>query len=161
MDQDSQKNYKNFKKKRHLTFLNYDKKRHLELLKKKSISIESEENYPELLKYSAMLNRHLDWETCHQYLELLEEFLKENISISDFCSEFCERGSLNSDAVAILESNSILLSPHEKSLEFSELLEEIFDECQYFDGEEDLTGDEFRNSIEKSFVKIKKYLNEK
>jgi hypothetical protein len=69
MDQDSQKNYKNFKKERHLTFLNYDKKRHLELLKKKSISIESEENYPELLKYSAMLNRHLDWETCHQYLE--------------------------------------------------------------------------------------------
>ena len=161
MDQDSQKNYKNFKKERHLTFLNYDKKRHLELLKKKSISIESEENYPELLKYSAMLNRHLDWETCHQYLELLEEFLKENISISDFCSEFCKRGSLNSDAVAILESNSILLSPHEKSLEFSELLEEIFDECEHFDGEEDLTGDEFRNSIEKSFVKIKKYLNEK
>jgi hypothetical protein len=53
------------------------------------------------------------------------------------------------------------LSPHEKSLEFSELLEEIFDECEHFDGEEDLTGDEFRNSIEKSFVKIKKYLNEK
>lgn len=121
-----QENYKNFKKERHLALLNYDKKRHLEVLKKKSVSIESEENYLELLKYSAMLDRHLDWETCHQYLELLEEFLKENISMCDFCSEFCERGSLNNDAVAILESNLILLSPHEKSLEFLDLLEETF-----------------------------------
>ena len=107
-----------------------------------------------------MLENHLDWETRDQYLALLEEFLKENISISDFCSEFLDRGSLNSDSVDFLESNLILLSPNEKSWEFSELLEEIFNECQYFDGEEDLTGDEFRNSIKKSFVKIKKYLNE-
>ena len=137
----------------------YNKKRHFELLKKKSMAMNSEENSSELRKYSCMLEGHLHWETRNQYLELLEEFLKKNISISDFCSEFLDRGSLNGDAVDFLESNLILLSPDEKSWDFSKLLEEIFDECQYFDNEEDLTGDEFRNSIEKSFVKIKKYLN--
>lgn len=138
----------------------YNKKRHFELLQKKSMDILSEANASELRKYSSMLDSHLTWETRDQYLELIEKFLEKKIPISEFCSEFCDRGQLNSDAVTFLTSNLILLSPDEKSWEFGELLEEVFLECEFFDGEEDLTGEEFRNAIEGSFVKIQNYLTE-
>jgi hypothetical protein len=106
-----------------------------------------------------MLTSHLEWETSHQYLELFEKFLKKNLS----SSKFCERGSLNTDVANLLQYNLILLSPHEKSLGFSELLQEIFLECQRFKSQYlngDDSRDELRNSVEKSFVKIKKYLTE-
>jgi hypothetical protein len=108
IDPDLTNKYKNFQKKRRLTFLDYDKKQHFELVKKQSISIKVEENYSELLKYSAILT---------------------------------------SDPLAILEFNLILLDPHEKSLYFSDLLNEIFSAYPAFDSDQETAEDEFRNSI--------------
>jgi hypothetical protein len=75
---------------------------------KKSIRTESKEDSSELRGYSIVRNRHLEWKTRDHYLELVEEFLEKKLSISEFCSAFCERGLLNSDVVNILESNFIM-----------------------------------------------------
>ena len=147
--------YENYKKKRYMTFLNYDKNRHLQLLKN-----ESQENSMELLQYSAFIEGHLDWETKDQYLELVEQFVKEEICISDFLSQFLERCLLNSDAVDFLELNLILLEPNEKSLGFSDFLNDIENICHDFDGDEENAENEFRSFIEKRFLKIQNYLNE-
>ena len=147
--------YENYKKKRNMTFLNYDKNRHLQLLKN-----ESQENSMELLQYSAFIEGHLDWETKDQYLELVEQFVKEEICISDFLSQFLERCLLNSDAVDFLELNLILLEPNEKSLGFSDFLNDIENICHDFDGDEENAENEFRSFIEKRFLKIQNYLNE-
>ena len=89
--------------------IQYNKKRHLELLKKreeKSI-ISTESN--ELLNYSAVLDRQLDWETRDQYLQLLKEFIEGKIDSGEFLIAFEERGRLNGEVFDILESNLILL----------------------------------------------------
>ena len=57
------------------------------------MSIESEDDHLELLNYLVI------------WIRRQEEFLEKKISISEFCSEFCDRGQLISDTVAILESN--------------------------------------------------------
>ena len=146
---------------------NYNKKRHLELLKKRSMGMHSKENSSELLEYSCMLNSHLDWEARENYLELLEDFRKGKIKDLEFCVALEKRGKLNSDVTDILESNLILLSPHEKSFGFSDLLEEICDLCgmqlenaedaEFHDKNSEI---EFKNSIEKIYFQIQKYLDE-
>lgn len=77
-----------------------------------------------------ILNGHLDWEVREHYLKLLEEFIDGKISMGKFCSEFCKRCQLIIDMGTMLESNLILLSPHEKSLDFSNFVNEIFTECE-------------------------------
>lgn len=118
----------------------------------------TEENYLELLKYSCILNGHLNWESRQNYLNLLKDFTKGKIKYFEFCIDFETRGKLTSEATKMLESNSILLSPHEKSFGFSNLLEEIFDLCdtqleqaQEFHGSEiefQSLEIQFRDSIE-------------
>ena len=143
--------------------INYNKIEHLELLKKKSIIANSEDS-KKLLRYSTMTNGHLDWCLREHYLDLLENFRKGKIQIFAFCISFENTGKLTSDIVDILESNSILLSPNEKSLGFSDLLEEVFDTCEGYlqDAEfRDKNSEvEFKNSVEEIFLKIQKYLNE-
>ena len=128
------------------------------------MGINSKKNSSELLKYSCMLYGHLDWEARENYLELLEDFRKEKITDLEFCVAFEKRGKLNSEVTDILESNLILLSPHEKSFGFSDLIEEIFDLCgmQLEDAEfHDKNSEiEFKNSIEKIYFQIQNYLNE-
>ncbi|MFT6843713.1 MAG: putative tellurite resistance protein B-like protein, partial [Psychroserpens sp.] len=92
----------------------YNKKRHLELLKKRGEKSISSTESKELLNYSAVLDRQLDWETRDQYLQLLKEFIEGKIDIGEFLIAFEERGRLNGEVLDILESNLILLEPHEK-----------------------------------------------
>jgi hypothetical protein len=162
-------------KKRHFELLNYNKKRHLELLKYsqdlkqqgKSIHDESRKDYLELLKYSAMLNRHLYWETRDQYLELLNEFMEKKIDITEFCDTFCRRSELNDEAVDMLNSNLILLSPHEKSIEFSNFMGQIFDCCEVCNGDPEplresyeIGHTEFQHLVEKIYFSLQKFLEE-
>ena len=71
---------------------------------------------------------------------------------------------LTSDILDILESNLIILSPNEKSLSFSDLLEEVFDTCKAYLQDAEFRDEnsevEFKNSVEEIFFKIQKYLNE-
>ena len=78
--------------------------------------------------------------------------------------KFEKIGKLTSAIIDILESNLILLSPNEKSLGFSNLLEEVFDICSTYlqDAEfRDETSEvEFQNSIEEIYFQIQNYLNQ-
>ena len=114
-----------------------------------------------------MTNGHFDWCIREHYLDLLENYRKGKIQTFEFCISFENTEKLTSDILDILESNLIILSPNEKSLGFSDLLEEVFDTCQaYLQYLEDAEFHdenfevEIKNSVEEIFLKIQKYLNE-
>jgi len=139
---------------------NYNKKRYFELLKKRSMGMDSEEFSSELWKYSCILENHLDWESRDNYLELLEDFRNGKLEDLKFCVDFEKRGLLITYMVGILESNLILLSSNEKSLGFSDLIAEISDICsehleraQFYTKESRI---EFKNRIEKIYFQIQK-----
>jgi len=71
---------------------------------------------------------------------------------------------LTSDIIDILESNLIILSPNEKSLGFSDLLEEVFDTCEAYLQDTEFRDQnsevEFNNSVEEIYLKIQNFLNE-
>ena len=90
-----------------------------------------------------------------------------SIEIPEFCIAFYRRSSLNSKVLDTLESNLVLLSPHENSLEFGNLLQEIFDFCEIHSGnpeplrESYEIGDtEFRDSIEKTYLRLQTFLEQ-
>jgi hypothetical protein len=143
----------------------YNKKRHLELLKKREKKSISSTESKELLNYSAVLDRQLDWETRDQYLQLLKEFIEGKIDIGEFLIAFEERGRLNGEVLDILESNLILLEPHEKSLDFLDFIQQILQDCEIYNPdpepfrhEYELDETEFRNSIEETYLQIQKLL---
>jgi hypothetical protein len=145
----------------------YNKKRHLELLKKREEKSISSTESKELFNYSAVLDRQLDWETRDQYLQLLEEFIEGKIYIGEFLIAFEERGRLNGEVLDILESNLILLEPHEKSLDFLDFIQQILQDCDIYNPdpepfrhEYELDETEFRNSIEETYLQIQKLLKE-
>jgi hypothetical protein len=145
----------------------YNKKRHLELLKKREEKSISSTESKELFNYSAVLDRQLDWETRDQYLQLLEEFIEGKIYIGEFLIAFEERGRLNGEVLDILESNLILLEPHEKSLDFLDFIQQILQDCaiynpdpEPFRHEYELDETEFRDSIEETYLQIQKLLKE-
>ena len=152
--------------------LMYNKREHLELLKKKKSGDISRDDCQKCLNYSALTNCRLDWCIRETYIELLEDFQKGKINTSEFCLAFENTGKLTSDIIDIFESNFIILSPDEKVVDFSNLLEEVFDLCRdYFQDLEFLDANpssedfekskiEFNNSLEKIYLKIQKFLNE-
>jgi len=158
-------------KKKYNTNLNYSKQRHLELLKLKysqeKVLTSKEES--ELSNYSSVLDSHLDWETKEEYIQLLEKLINGQIDTFKFCIEFKKRSELNCEIFDSLEANFLLLSPHEKSMEFSDFIIEILDCCyshsEIFESDIpaekfDLYESEFLDSIEKIYFQIQNYLNE-
>lgn len=111
-----------------------------------------------------MTNGHLDWCIREHYLDLLENFLKMETQTFEFCISFENTGKVTSDIIDILESNLIILSPNEKSLGFSNLLEKVFATCEAYLQELEFCDEnsevEFKNSIEEIYLKIQKFLNE-
>lgn len=127
----------------------YNKKRYLQLLDQRSIGDNS--NNDELSRYDIMLTNQLDWEIRDQYLSLMEEFLNENICMSEFFAELRIRNYAIIDAVVFLEKHRILLSFDEKASKFGELLEDVKDELE---GDLSYSGDEFKNFIQDTMLKI-------
>jgi hypothetical protein len=117
----------------------------------------------QLLSYSTLLNIEVDWITRKSYLDLIKKFIEQKSSIDDFCNQFCERAELNDNTVDFLKSNLILLSLNQEALDFSELLEEIFDVCE-LRPEEAIKSNCLENNLlnlfEKSFFKIQNYLKD-
>jgi hypothetical protein len=100
-------------------------------------------------------------------LQLLEKFIEGKIDIGEFLIAFEERVRLNGEVLNILESNWILLEPHEKSLDFSDFIQQIFQDCgiynpdpEPFRQECELDDTEFRDSIEETYLQIQKLLKE-
>jgi len=150
---------------------NYNKRRHLELLKLKDsqekVLTSTEE--AELNEYCSLLDGTLDWETKEQYIDLLEKLISREIDSFKFYIEFKERNDSNGEVFDSLKANFLLLSPHEKSKEFSNFIIEIMDFCYSYSEvfESDLPQEtrdsydlKFRNSMEKIYLKIQKFLNE-
>jgi hypothetical protein len=130
---------------------NYNKKRYLQLLNQRSMGDDSGQD--ELLRYSCALENQVEWEIRDQYLEFMEELLKENISVPEFLAELRIKNYSIIDSVTFLESHKILLSPDKKSSKLRELLEPVTDNLE---GEIAFTEDEFKNLIQETFIKIKK-----
>ena len=131
------------------------------------MSHESRETFLELLNYSAILDSQLDWEAQDYYLELLDQVVKKKISTSEFFYKFDQKSKINSEVLDLLESKLVLLSPHEKSLDFSDLINEILDYCESFNNDSDSftenydsLDNQFRNSMENFYLKMQKYLDE-
>ena len=150
---------------------NYNKTRYLELLKLKysKEKVLTLKEKSELNEYSSLLDSILDWETKEQYIDLLEKLISGKINSFKFSIEFKERNDSNGEIFDSLKANFLLLSPHEKSKEFSNFICEIMDFCysysevfeSYLPGEKIDSYDlEFRNSMEKIYLKIQKFLNE-
>jgi hypothetical protein len=148
---------------------NYSKQRHLELLKLKYSHALTSKQKSELNEYSSVLDGQLDWEAKEQYIDLLEKLVSGKINSFKFYIKFKERNELNDDIFDSLEANFLPLSPHEKSNEFSDFIIEIMDFCysyselfeSYPTAEKFDSYDlEFRNSVEKFYLKIQKILNE-
>jgi hypothetical protein len=114
-----------------MSHFNYTKQRHLELLKLKHslVNILTSKEKSELNEYSSVLDNTLDWETKKQYIDLLEKLISGKINSFKFYSEFKERNELNGEISDSLEANFLLLSPQEKSKEFSGFIIEIMDFC--------------------------------
>lgn len=151
-------------------FLNYKKERHLELLKRseelKSLSINSSEEALELSCYSALLQEQLNWKTWEYFLQLQEKFLANKITIGEFCRAFSERDVLNSEVADMLQSNFILLSPHKKSLDFSNLTDKILEACYGYDPDPESLEilerekKEFRDLVQTIYLQLQKLLKE-
>lgn len=143
---------------------NYNKKRHYELLKKKSLTRSSQEYSRELLRYSCMLEAHLDWQNREGYLKLLEQFQKEKIEDYKFCFAFEERGLLINDISDILKSHFILLSPQEKDNHFSSFVSLTIDICKNYieeANENDKNSKiEFKNWMKDIYLQMQKILKE-
>lgn len=154
-----------------MTNINHKKQRYVKLLKLKYVEkkiLTSNEN-TELTEYLCILSRSLDWETKDQYIDLLQQFLFGKINIVTFYNDFRDRCHSNLEVYQSLKANFILLSPHEKSKEFAELMEEITMYCvsysEIFELElpkekRDSHELNFRNFMEKIYVKTQKLLNE-
>ena len=94
---------------------------------------------------------------------MLEKFRKGKIQTFKFCLNFENTGKLTSDLIDSLESNLIILSPTEKSLIFSKLLEEVFDNCEGYLQEGEFRDEkpeiELKSSVEEIYLKIENCLN--
>ena len=134
---------------------NYNKKQHLQLLKQRSMG--DNLNKDELLGYSCRLQNQLESEIYDPYLKLIEEFLKENISMPEFFAELQIKNYSIIDTVVFLEQHRILLSPDQRSSKFGELLKAVTD---HLEDDIDFIKDELKNLIQENRIKIKKYLNE-
>ena len=149
--------------------LNYSQQRHLELLKLKYSHALTSKQQSELNTYSCVLDGQLDWEAKEQYIDLLQKLISGKINSFKFYIKFKERNELNADILDSLEANFLLLSPQEKSNEFSDFIVEITDFCYTYSElfESILTAEKFdsddlkfRNSMEKLYLEMQKFLKE-
>ncbi len=108
----------------------------------------------------------LNWETQEYFLQFQEKLLANKITIGEFCHVFSERDVLNSEAAYMLQSKFILLSPHKKSLDFSQLIYQILDACYGYDPDaesleiQEREKKEFRDFVQTIYLQLQKLLKE-
>ena len=92
--------------------------------------------------------------------------ISRKIDSFKFSIEFKACSYLNGEVFESLKANFLFLSPHEKSKEFSNFIMEIMDFCYFYSEvfesyvpkeEMDSYDLEFRNSMEKIYLKIQKF----
>jgi recombinational DNA repair ATPase RecF len=162
--------------------INFDKIRYIELLKKEetfknqeiSLVDENPKERRELFSYKIILENQIYYNRKAEYIFLVEEYLRKNAGEDGarlFVSEFFIIFKKDNKALEILEQEileqgikrlaTFCIDP--KSTKFSALINQIVGLCEFltFDPEDSygITLDQFRDSIEKIFFKIQKYLD--
>jgi hypothetical protein len=164
--------------------INLDEIRYIELLKKQEILrnqgtsffIENREKEDcELSSYNIILENQIYYNQKVEYISLVEEYLRESAGKDGaalFRWEFFTLFRKDNKALEILKKEIIQeglqrlanFSIDPKSTEFSALINQIVGDCEFLtlDPEDSygMTLDQFRNSTEKIFFKIKKYSDE-
>ena len=161
--------------------INFDKTRYIELLKKEEIlknegtSLFNENCVEdlELLSYGVILENQIYYNRKAEYVFLVEEYLRENAGEDGarlFVWEFFKIFKKDNKALKILEKEilqqgipklaTFWIDP--KSTEFSALIHQIVGSCEFltFDPEDTygMTLDQFRDSIQKIYLKIQNFL---
>ena len=163
--------------------INFDKTEYIELLKKEellknqgtSLSNENPKEDSKLLSYGIILENQIYYNRKAEYIFLVQEYLRENAGEDGarlFVWEFFNIFKKDNKALEILEKEILQQGIQKlatfqmdlKSTEFSALVNQIAGSCEFltFDPEDTygITPDQFRNSIQKIYLKIQKYLNE-
>lgn len=163
--------------------INFDKTRYIELLKKEeslknegtSLFNENREEDLELLSYGVILENQIYYNRKAEYIFLVEEYLRENAGEDGarlFVWEFFKIFKKDNKVLKILEKEilqqgiqklaTFRIDP--KSTEFSASVNQIVGSCEFltFDPEDTygMTLDQFRDSIQKIYFKIQKFLKE-
>jgi hypothetical protein len=115
---------------------------------------------------SLLLEYFSYWENRKQYLELMERFIYGKIDGKQFDIEFCEMWGVDRDKnyswKEFLEKINDLELTKLKS--FSQLITELFTDCEIFQVDPDFRHDyeiseeELRNRVKKTLLQIKEYL---
>lgn len=108
--------------------------------------------YLKVKKYIRKREKYLTRRIWIGYLQLLEKFVEKKIDIGEFCIPFEERAKLSGEVTDILESNLILLSPHPKSLDFSDFIGDILDECEIYNPD----PEPFRHEYEQTRIRTRR-----
>lgn len=95
----------------------------------------------ELLRYSAVAESQVYWLTRSQYLSILNSFLNKEISLVEFRTQFVDRRNQNQQAIKMLEKNLIILPANRKALDFTHIIEDIYEECEFFPNQSKFTLD--------------------
>ena len=157
--------------------INFDKTRYIELSRKEeflrneetSLFNENREEGLELFSYDVILEDQIHYNRKAEYIFLVEEYLRENAGEAGarlFVWEFFEIFRKDRKALEILEKEifqqgiqkltNFRIDP--KSTEFSDLVNEIADSCEFltFDPEDTygMTLDQFCDSIQKIYLKF-------
>ena len=100
---------------------------------------------------------------------MLENLISGKISPLQFYNKFMKRTELTNNAYDSLIANFVLLSPHEKSEEFSQFLVDIMNSCISYEGifdcdisEEDTNFHNlvFQSQMEETYLQIQEFLKE-
>lgn len=153
--------------------INFDKTRYIELLKKKeflknegtSLFDENCEEDLELLSYGVILENQICYNRKAEYIFLVEEYLRENAGeygASLFVWEFFKIFRKDNKAVEILEKEILqqgiqklaTFQMDPKSTEFSALVDQIEGSCESLTDTDGMTLNQFRDSIQKIYLKI-------
>jgi hypothetical protein len=163
--------------------INFDKIRYIELLKKEetlknqeiSLLDQNPKERRELFSYKIILENQIYYNRKAEYIFLVEEYLRENDGKDgadlfrwEFFSIYREDNkSLENLEKEIIKDGLQRLSTFlidAKSTEFSALINQIVGYCEFltFDPEDSygMNLDQFRDSIEKIFFNMQKYLDE-
>ena len=163
--------------------INFDKIRYIELLKNEEIlknqDIFLEDGNPkedlELLSYHVILENQIYYNRKVEYIFLVEEYLRENAGEDGarlFVWEFFNIFKKDNKAFRILKKEileqgikrlaTFYIDP--KSTEFADFIDQIVGFCEFltFDREDSygITLDQFRDSMEKIYLKMQHFLEE-
>lgn len=152
-----------------------DKTRYFELLKlekellkkNKWLFEENREKYLELQNDRVTLSSQLYWKDRKKYSSLIKNCLDNVISAEDFMYEFLNLWENNRDDFRALEiifkTLEINFGPNPETVEFADIVDEVFSICEMFDPESSLNEEYnhiwLKDLLEESFLKMQKYID--